>query len=332
MLKNLKVEVDRTKLKWVGLVPIGIILVIMLFSCFYTVDQTEYAVLITLGKPNPAILEPGLKFKLPFVQSVKKISRETFSLTFGYSETTPEISKRRSNIAEPDDVTVYMNEAKMITGDENIILVDFEVQWRVTDPIKFFYNNEDPVLTLRNVVSAALRGVIGSAKVDEALTDGRAQIMNDVRSLLTRLVDSYDIGIGIVNVNLQDVDLPTEQVSAAFKKVTSAREDKITKVNEATRYKNERVNSAQGQKEALISNAERAKTERIEKAKGDVATFNAIYSEYIKNMEVTKQRLVIETLNKILPKAKIYIMDEGSGTVKYLPIDVIKDTKGGAEQ
>lgn len=329
MLKGLKVEFDKTKLRWIGLVPVGIFLLIIVMSCFYTVDQTEYAVLVTLGKPNPAILEPGLKFKLPFVQSVKKVSRETFSLTFGYSEATPEISKRRSKTADPDEIEVYMNDAKMITGDENIILVDFEVQWRVTDPIKFFYNNEDPVLTLRNVVSAALRGVIGSTKVDEALTDGRAQIMNDVRSVLTRLVDNYDVGIGIVNVNLQDVDLPTEQVSAAFKKVTSAREDKITKVNEATRYENERVNSAQGQKEALISNAERTKTERIERAKGDVATFNAIYSEYIKNKEVTRQRLVIETLNKILPKAKIYIMDESSGTVKYLPIDVIKDAKGG---
>lgn len=326
-IENFSVNTNKPKLRWFGLIPLVFILVVILFNCFYTVDQTEYAIAITLGKPNPAILEPGLRFKLPFIQSVKTLSRETFSLTFGYTETSS-----GKLLANEDEVTVIPNEAKMITGDENIIMVDFEVQWRITDPIKFLYNNEDPVLTLRNAVSTALRGVIGSTKVDEALTDGRAQIMNDVRSSLVNLVNSYDIGIGIVNVNLQDVDLPTEQVSTAFKQVTSAREERMTKINEANRYKNERVNSAQGKKEALISNAEQLRTERIERAKGDVATFSAIYSEYVKNKTVTKQRLVVETLNQILPKAKIYIMDEGSSTVKYLPIDVVDPSKGGASK
>lgn len=323
-IKNSEADLNKPKLRLFGLIPLAIILVVILFNCFYTVDQTEYAIAVTLGKPNPAILEPGLRFKLPFIQTVKTLSRETFSLTFGYKETYP------GNVsAEESEVTVIPNEAKMITGDENIIMVDFEVQWRITDPMKFLYNNEDPVLTLRNAVSTALRGVIGSTKVDEALTDGRAKIMNDVRSSLVNLVDNYDIGIGIVNVNLQDVDLPTDQVSTAFKQVTSAREERMTKINEANRYRNELVNSAQGKKDALISNAERLRTERIERAKGDVATFSAIYSEYVNNKSVTRQRLVMETLNQILPNAKVYIMDEGSNTVKYLPIDVVDPKKGG---
>ncbi len=312
--------------KYVIIIPVALVLLISASSCFYSVDQSEYAFLITLGKPNPDIVEPGLRFKLPFVQKVKKLSKETYSLTFGYIENTSGYNNKADSAG--GEVTVVQNEAKMITGDENIIMADFEVQWRIVDPIKFVYNNEDPVLTLRNAVSTSLKGIIGSTKVDDVLTDGRSQIMNDVRATLVKLVADYDIGINIVNVNLQDVDLPTSEVDQAFKRVTSAREEKVTKINEATKYKNEKLNAAKGTEAALISNAERLRTERIEKAKGDVATFNAIYTEYEKNKSVTKQRLVIETLNQTLPGMKIYIMDEGTGTVKYMPIETIS-SKGG---
>ena len=291
---------------------------ILTFSCTYTVDQSEYAVLETFGKPSSNIINPGLNFKLPYpIQSVKKISRETFSLTLGYEET-------KSNMV------VHENESKMITGDENIILADLEVQWRISDPIAFLYNTDQPVNILYNATSSALRGVIGSTTVDNVLTDGRAEIMNDIRSHLTTLVNDYGLGVSIVNVNLQDVDLPNEEVSNAFKKVTSAREERITKINEANKYKNEKINTAEGQKEALISKAEGERVARIEQARGDVAKFNALYSEYVNSKDITTQRLIMETLEKVLPKAKIYIMDEdsNSNTIKYLPLENIK---GGAK-
>lgn len=291
---------------------------ILTFSCTYTVDQSEYAVLETFGKPSSNIINPGLNFKLPYpIQSVKKISRETFSLTLGYEET-------KSNMV------VHENESKMITGDENIILADLEVQWRISDPIAFLYNTDQPVNILYNATSSALRGVIGSTTVDNVLTDGRAEIMNDIRSHLTTLVNDYGLGVSIVNVNLQDVDLPNEEVSNAFKKVTSAREERITKINEANKYKNEKINTAEGQKEALISKAEGERVTRIEQARGDVAKFNALYSEYVNSKDITTQRLIMETLEKVLPKAKIYIMDEdsNSNTIKYLPLENIK---GGAK-
>ena len=291
---------------------------ILTFSCTYTVDQSEYAVLETFGKPSSNIINPGLNFKLPYpIQSVRKISRETFSLTLGYEET-------KSNMV------VHENESKMITGDENIILADLEVQWRISDPIAFLYNTDQPVNILYNATSSALRGVIGSTTVDNVLTDGRAEIMNDIRSHLTTLVNDYGLGVSIVNVNLQDVDLPNEEVSNAFKKVTSAREERITKINEANKYKNEKINTAEGQKEALISKAEGERVARIEQARGDVAKFNALYSEYVNSKDITTQRLIMETLEKVLPKAKIYIMDEdsNSNTIKYLPLENIK---GGAK-
>lgn len=285
-----------------------------LYSSIYTVDQTEYAVLTTFGKPSPNIIESGLRFKLPYpIQQVKKLSRETFSLTFGYEETK-------------EGTVARQNEAKMITGDENIILADLEVQWKIIDPVAYLYHTENPVSILYNATSASLRGVIGSSTVDDALTDGRARIINDVREHLSILVEDYDIGVSIINVNLQDVDLPNEAVSNAFKKVTSAREERVTKINEATRYKNEKLNTAEGQKEAIISKAEAEKVERVEETRGNVATFNALYSEYINNKSITRERIMIEALEQVLPQAKVYIMDEGANgnTVKYLPLESIK--------
>ena len=286
-------------------------------TSFYTVDQTEYAVLVTFGKPSSSIISPGLRFKLPYpIQTVNKVSRETFSLTLGYDEGS-------------SGTTVKETEAKMITGDETIILADLEVQWQVIDPVAFIYNSEDPVDILKNATSSALRGVIGSSLVDEALTDGRTRIMNDIRDTLVEMIDSYNIGIAIRNVNLQDVDLPTAEVSDAFKKVASAREERITKINQANRYRNEKINTAEGQKAALISKAEGVKVSRTEQARGEVAQFDAIYSEYINNKDITRDRLMIETLEKVLPDVQIYIMqeNEGSNTVKYLPLDAVK--KGG---
>lgn len=286
-------------------------------TSFYTVDQTEYAILETFGKPDTNLVQPGLRFKLPYpIQNVRKLSRETFSLTFGYEENN-------------DGTIVHERDAKMITGDENIILADLEVQWQIVDPIAFLYNTEDPVKILMNATSSALRGIIGSSVVDDALTDGRTRIMNDTRDTLVALVETYQIGVAVRNVNLQDVDLPNDRVSDAFKKVASAREERITKINQANRYRAEKINTAEGQKAALISRAEGEKVARIEQARGDVAQFNAIFSEYAGNKTITRDRLIIETLEEILPDVQIYIMKDGGGnTVNYLPLDQLK--KGGA--
>ncbi|OEF98010.1 FtsH protease activity modulator HflK [Desulfuribacillus alkaliarsenatis] len=298
-----------------GVVIIALVILTAATSWF-TVDQSEQAIVVTLGNPDPTIIPAGLHFKMPYpIQQVQKLSRETFSLTFGYEETR-------------DGYIVHEKDAKMVTGDENIILADLEVQWRITDPVAFLYNTEDPLSILYNATSASLRGTIGSSSVDEALTDGRSEIMNYVRDLLTHKVDLYNLGITIVNVNLQDVDLPNEEVSRAFRKVTDAREERNTKVNQANRYRNENLNVAIGEAEAIISRAEGQRIARIEGARGDVAKFNAIYEEYANNQAITRQRLILEVMDDILPNAKIYIMNEGSDTVKYLPLEAIR---GGSQ-
>jgi len=289
---------------------IGIFLVVIILgSSFYTVDQTEFAVLTTFGKPSDEIIESGLKFKLPYpIQKVHKLSKETFSLTIGYKEVG-------------DQTIVNEYESKMITGDENIILADLEVQWKIVDPVAFLYNTSDPRTILYNAASSSLRTVIGSSTVDEALTDGRTKIINDIRENLVELANMYGLGISIINVNLQDVDLPTAEVDAAFKAVTDAREERITKINEAEKYRNEKINQVEGEIAAILSKAEGERITLIEKAKGDVAQFNAIYSEYKNNPDITRHRLTVQALELAFKDAQLIIVDDSGGTVKYLPID-----------
>lgn len=295
---------------WALLIAIGIA-----STCIYTVDQTDYAVISTFGKPNTEIVSSGLKLKLPSpIQKVDKLSKETFSTTIGYS-------------VQEDQVVVEDKEAQMITGDENIILADLEIQWKIDDPIAFLYNTNDPRTILHNATSSSLRGVVGSSMVDDVLTDGRAKIITDIRDSLSQLVAEYQLGISIINVNLQDVDLPTEEVDSAFKAVTDAREERLTKVNNAEKYRNEKINEVKGEKDAILSQAEATSVSLVEKAKGDTARFNALYTEYTRNKEVTKQRLITDTLNAVLGDAQLYITDGADGTLKYLPITQIKEVK-----
>ncbi|WIV11784.1 FtsH protease activity modulator HflK [Proteiniborus sp. MB09-C3] len=306
--KKPKLKVDN-RIIW-GVV-IGVVVIFLLTSSIYTVDQTEFAVLTTFGRPSGDIVESGLKFKLPYpIQNVHKLSKETFSLTLGYKE--------REN-----QVQVSESESKMITGDENIILADLEVQWKIVDPIAFLYSTSDPKTILFNATSSSLRTVIGSSTVDDALTDGRTKIINDIRQNLIELTNHYNLGISIINVNLQDVDLPTSEVDAAFKSVTDAREERITKINEANKYRNEKINQVEGEQSAILSKAEGEKISVIEKAKGDVAQFNAIYSEYKNNPSITRHRLTIQAIELAFKEARVIIVDDSGNTVKYLPIDDI---------
>lgn len=300
---------------WLVVIGIGVSA-----TCVYTVDQTDYAVISTFGKPNTEIVSSGLKLKLPSpIQRVTKLSKETFSTTFGYS-------------VDNSQVTVEDKEAQMITGDENIIMADLEIQWKIDDPIAFLYNTSNPRLILLNATSSSLRGVVGSSMVDEVLTDGRAKITSDIRDNLAGLVDSYKLGISIINVNLQDVDLPTAEVDSAFKAVTDAREERLTKINNAQKYRNEKINEVKGEKDAILSQAEASSVSAVEKAKGDTARFNAIYAEYANNKGVTKQRLITDTLNTVLKDATLYITDGSDSTVKYLPIDQVKSNPVEGEQ
>jgi len=302
-------EVSLRKLYVItGSVILAVVLGLVGLTSWYTVDESEQAVILTFGKVEEGISEPGLHFKMPWpIQDVITLSKETFSLQFGYQQ-------------EGGNVEDFPEETQMITGDENIVLADLVVQWRITGPEKFLFNASDPEEILYDATSASLRSIIGSSEIDEALTSGKAEIEADVHELLTTLIDEYDIGISILAVKLQDVELPNEDVRKAFTDVTDARETMNTKTNEANKYRNQKLNEAEGEKDAMISRAQGEKEARIQTAIGDVAVFNALYNEYVNNPEITRERLVIETLEQVLPNSEIYIMNDDGNTLKYFPL------------
>lgn len=303
-----------------GLVVLIAILSIVAFTTWYTVDESEQAVILTFGKVEEGVTEPGLNFKMPWpIQSVEKLSKETYSLQFGFEEKDGEIKE-------------FPEETKMITGDENIVLADLVVQWKINEPGKYLFNADNPKEILRDATSASLRSIIGSSEIDDALTSGKAEIEAEVRDLLSSLIQKYDIGISILAVKLQDVELPNAEVRQAFTAVTDARETMNTKINEAKKYNNQKTNEAIGEKEAIMSRAQGEKTARVEEARGNVAVFNELYAEYKNNPEITKQRLVLETIEQVLPGTEIYIMNDDGNTMKYFPIRPLENTKAPVQE
>lgn len=301
------------------LIGIGALIVLLLgYSSFYTVQEQERAAILTFGKYTEETTA-GLHFKWPYpIQQVVKVPAElTQVITIGYTQ--------RGDIVTPNE-----EEALMITGDENIVSADAVVQWKISSIRDYLYNIDDPEQFLRNAASSSIRSVIGSTKLDYAITDGKTEIQEKVRELLIDLQSKYNTGMQIVGVKFQDIEPPDGQVSDAFRAVTNAREEKNTKINNASKYENDRIPKARGEAQALLENAEGVKKSRILNAEGDVAQFNAIYSEYAKSPDVTESRLIIETLEKILPKAKIFISDSSGDTVKYLPINELLRGSGQA--
>ncbi|ARF16357.1 FtsH protease activity modulator HflK [Sporosarcina ureae] len=294
-----------------GLFITGLVLLLIVFTTWYTVDESEQAVVISFGQAGAPVTDSGLHFKLPWpIQKAEILSKETYSIHFGYKQ------DKSGEIVD--------KETKMITGDEYIVLTDLTVQWRIVDPKKYLFNAEDPIEILRDAASASIRSIIGSSTIDAALTDGKAEIEAKTRDLLTSLVEKYDIGVAVQGVKLQDVELPNAEVRAAFTAVTDARETKNTKINEAKKYENQRTKEAIGERDAIKSRAQGKKTARIEQARGDVAVFSDLYNEYAKNKEITRERLIIETLEQVLPKANLYIMNDSGETMKYLPLQQLQ--------
>ncbi|SFM17187.1 protease FtsH subunit HflK [Salibacterium qingdaonense] len=293
------------------------ILILFLVTGWYTVDESEQAALVTFGEVDETITEPGLKFKLPWpVQKAEILPGSTNTTSVGYTT------------SEDGEVSEYNDEAKMITGDENILFVDLVVQWRITNPEQYLYNASQPEDILYQASSASLRGVIGNSEVDDVLTDQRAEIEGTVLESLTELVGRYNIGITVLDVKLQNVELPTEEVRQAFTAVTDAREERQTKINKANRYRNQEVNEAEGEEDAIISRAEGESAERVEEARGETSRFNALYEEYINEPDVTRKRLVLETLEDVLPDSELYIIDSQQETVNYLPIRPLNQENG----
>jgi membrane protease subunit HflK len=285
-------------------------------STFYTVQEQERAAILTLGSYSGE-QKAGLHFKFPYpIQRVIKVPAEiTQRIHIGYREAGGK------TIPVPE-------EALMITGDENIISADAVVEWKIDNIENYLFNIETPEKFLTNAASAAIRSVIGSTKLDYAITDGKTEVQSRVKEKLDEFNKMYQTGIFIQDIKFQDIEPPEGEVQQAFKEVTNAREEKSTKINNARKYENDIIPKARGEAQAALENAEAGKKSRILNAQGDIAKFNAVYSEYVNNPGVTENRLVLETLEKVLPHAKIFITDASDDTIKYLPINEIFKSTG----
>lgn len=291
--------------KTIVIVAIIFAAAIVLFDSSYQVKEQEQAVLITLGNAK-AITEPGLHFKLPVIQQVKKVNTTIQGFSIGYDTDTNESE---------------MDESLMITSDYNFVNVDFFVEYRFSDPVKAIYASQDPVGILKNISQSCIRTVIGSYPVDEVLTTGKNEIQASIKTMIIDRLDAQNLGIQLVNITIQDSEPPTTEVMEAFKAVETAKQGKETALNNANKYRNEQLPQAQAKADGIIKDAEARKTERINEATAQVARFNSMYEEYIKNPTVTKQRMFYEAMEEVLPDLKVIIESPSGQMQTFYPVE-----------
>ena len=288
-------------------------------TCFYTVDDKQQAVVTTFGKVTD-ITDAGLHFKLPFgIQRVQKVDVNVYQkIELGYTTESE------------GDYIVSTNESTMITGDYNIVNVDFFVEYKISNPEKYLYSSNDPVTIMRNLIQSQVRNVVGSTSVDAVLTDGKENIQMQVKELVTEILEEYDIGLTLVDVRIQDSEPPTQDVIEAFKAVETAKQKAETVVNDAMAYQNAQLPDAQAQADKLKQNAEYLRQNRINEATKQVAMFNAMYKEYAENSDITKSRMYYEAISEILPDVKLYInTGSGSNVDMLLPLESLVSQQGG---
>ena len=313
-------------LRSIRLPPIKLIValafVVWLGSGIFTVAPDEAGVVLRFGAYNRTV-GYGPHYALPFpIESVdkpkvKKVQRIEIGFRSGEAQVT---SSSRSPASD---------EGSMLTGDENIINVQFIVQYVIKDPVDYLFKVDNPDNAVKNASEAAMREVMGYSKIDSALTDGRTQIENDTRALLQEIMDRYQAGVQITAVQMQDVH-PPKDVSDAFKDVASAREDKVKYINEAEAYRNDLLPKARGRAAEIVNAAEAYRRSVIETAQGESARFLSVVKEYNKAPDITTKRMYLEAMQSVLANPaleKIIMPENGAAPVlPYLPLDRIKPT------
>ena len=311
--KPINVDINPNKLKkYIPIVIILFLVVACAFTCWYTVDDKQQAVVTTFGKVTD-ITDAGMHFKLPFgIQQVEKVDVNVYQkLELGY----------RSDEGSSEGYRLVNDESKMITGDYNIVNIEFFIEYKISDPVKYLYSSYSPEDILRNLVQSQVRNVVGSTNVDAVLTDGKEQIQRQVKEFITEILSDYDIGLMLVDVKIQDSEPPTNDVIEAFKSVETAKQQAETVINQAQAYQNAELPQAQAQADKLIQNAEYLKQSRINEATKRVAMFEAMYQEYVNDPKMTRARMYYETISQVLPGVKLFINTDEGGVNTLLPLD-----------
>ena len=298
---------------FLGLIILGFI---WLASGLYRVLPDEQGVVLRFGK-FVKTTQPGLNYHIPFpVESVQtpkvtKVNR----MDIGFR------SERDSGFTTGGGVADVPEESLMLTGDENIVNIDFSVFWVIKDAGKFLFKIQDPQGTVKAAAETAMREVIAKSNIQPILTEGRASIEIETQEIIQSILDEYNSGIAITQVQTQKAD-PPDQVIDAFRDVQAARADMERSKNEAEAYANDVIPRARGEAQKILQAAEAYKKEVVAKAEGEASRFLSIYNEYAKAKVVTRKRMHLETMEKILADINKIIIDKnaGSGVVPYLPL------------
>lgn len=309
--------------KYKGLLPlivVGIIALAGLFSSFYSVGPDEVGVIRRFGR-YMRTTNPGLHLKFPFVEKVNKVKvKYIFKEEFGFRTTRPGVITQYS----PRE---YFDESLMLTGDLNVLVVEWIVQFKIKDPVKLLFNIRNPLRTVRNISEAVMRQVVGDNTVNEVLTTRRVELNRKVQDKLQEILDSYDSGIHVVTVKLQDVN-PPDQVKPSFNEVNEAKQEKEKVINQAWEKYNKIIPKARGEAEKTIKESEGYALKRVNQAKGDAAKFIATWNAYKNSKEVTRKRLYLEAMNEVLPRVgKKFIVDSEQKGI--LPLLRLNEQGGG---
>lgn len=316
MFKKLLDQLDlppeiRNFLKRTQLIVVILVLVFAAFSSFFQVDTEEVGVITRFGAYSRTV-EPGLNFKLPFIERVYKVPVERQQkLEFGFRTVSAGVNTEYSRKG-------VKGESLMLTGDLNLADVEWVVQYRINDAYNYLFKVRNPETTLRDISEAAMRQIVGDRTVNEVLTVGRTEIGSKLEELIQTICNDYTMGVKIEQVVLQDVN-PPDPVKAAFNAVNEAQQEKETLINKAKSEYNKVIPRARGEALETIQKAEGYATERVNRAEGEATRFNDLYTEYVKAPEVTKRRIYLETMSTILPKLGNVIVTDQEGN-NVLPL------------
>ena len=303
------------------LIGLAVIVLISMwfFTGIYKIEPEEQGVILHFGAFH-RIAEPGLNYHLPapIEQVIKipvtRVERVEVGTRTAIGRTTNTTARK------------VPEESLMLTGDENIVDIEFEVQWKVRDPAKFIFNVRDPELTVKSVSESAMREVVGRTPIASALTEGRGSIELEAKNIIQHVLDKYNMGIDIVRLQMREVQ-PPDAVIDAFRDVQTARADRERARNEAETYRNDIIPRARGDAEKIIQDAEAYQQQVVAKAQGEAGRFVSVYDKYKLAKDITRRRLYLETMEDLLKGMNKVIIDHkatSGGVVPYLPLNELK--------
>ena len=289
-----------------------VVLLAWLLSGIYIVRPEEVGVVKRFGAYSRTT-ESGPHYHLPY--PIETVVKPKVTLVQRF-----EIGFRTINPGPPPQYRPVLDESLMLTGDENIIDIQFIVQYKIKEARNYLFKVADQEATIMNAAEAAMREVIGMNKIDEALTAGKFEIQNDTVKKLQEIMDNYESGLQVVAVQLQAVH-PPQQVVDAFKDVASAREDQNRFINEAEGYANDILPKAKGQAASIVARAEAYRSEKVQRAQGDASRFLSVLKEYRNAKDITRKRLYLETMEGVLAGARKFILNsDDKGVLPILPL------------